>query len=190
MKIIKIISVLVIIASVIALGIFAGKQMFRMLEEKSQTPAASAGPSPNTPVAAAPAPAVSVPATGGTSTGGAPVTGGTAPGTGGTTSTGGTTIATGGAVSAAGGTASGGLATGGASSGGATPGSGGAVATGGSATGGADALASNDASDESGCGCHVAGQRSSHGPWVLLGLMALLGVRPDRRRRSTRHPSR
>jgi len=66
-KIIKIISVLVIIASVIALGIFAGKQMFRMLEEKSQTPAASAGPSPNTPVAAAPAPAVSVPATGGTS---------------------------------------------------------------------------------------------------------------------------
>ncbi len=131
-----------------------------------------------------------VPATGGTSTGGAPVTGGTAPGTGGTTSTGGTTIATGGGVSAAGGTASGGLATGGASSGGATPGSGGAVATGGSATGGADALASNDASDESGCGCHVAGQRSSHGPWVLLGLMALLGVRPDRRRRSTRHPSR
>lgn len=37
-----------IIASVIALGIFAGKQMFRMLEEKSQTPTASAPSSPDT----------------------------------------------------------------------------------------------------------------------------------------------
>jgi len=58
-KIIKIISVLVIIASVIALGIFAGKQMFRMLEEKSQAPAASGQTSPDTTAATAPAPSVS-----------------------------------------------------------------------------------------------------------------------------------
>lgn len=69
MKIIKIISVLVIIASVIALGIFAGKQMFRMLEEKSQTPAASAPPSPDTPAVTTPAPTESVAASGDTSQG-------------------------------------------------------------------------------------------------------------------------
>lgn len=55
MKIIKIISVVVIIASVIALGIFAGKQMFRMLEEKSQAPTASGQPLPGTVAGTAPA---------------------------------------------------------------------------------------------------------------------------------------
>ncbi|HOY67156.1 MAG TPA: SH3 domain-containing protein [Candidatus Ozemobacteraceae bacterium] len=38
MKIIKLVSIIVIIASVVALGAYAGKQMFRMLEEKSQAP--------------------------------------------------------------------------------------------------------------------------------------------------------
>ncbi|HNW35626.1 MAG TPA: SH3 domain-containing protein, partial [Candidatus Ozemobacteraceae bacterium] len=37
MKMIKIVSVVIIIASVIALGAYAGKQMFKLLEEKSQT---------------------------------------------------------------------------------------------------------------------------------------------------------
>lgn len=41
MKIIKLVSIIVIIISVIALGIYAGKQMFRILEEKSQTSAAT-----------------------------------------------------------------------------------------------------------------------------------------------------
>ncbi len=67
MKIIKIISVLVIIASVIALGIFAGKQMFRMLEEKSQTPSASAPPSLDTPATTAQSSAPPAAETGSTS---------------------------------------------------------------------------------------------------------------------------
>lgn len=44
MKIIKVVSIVVIVISVIALGIYAGKQMFRILEEKSQTPAPSHQP--------------------------------------------------------------------------------------------------------------------------------------------------
>lgn len=119
-----------------------------------------------------------VPATGGQSTGGALVTGGTAPSTGGATATGGMAPATGGAVSPTGGTTGGGT-----TSGGTTPGSGGAIATGGGALGGAGSLGTDGSSDESGCGCHVAGERSSSSLWALLGMMGLLGVRTGRRRR-------
>ncbi|HEY9068779.1 MAG TPA: SH3 domain-containing protein [Candidatus Ozemobacteraceae bacterium] len=42
MKIIKLVSIVIIIVSVVALGAYAGKQMFRMLEEKSQTSVAPA----------------------------------------------------------------------------------------------------------------------------------------------------
>ncbi|MBN2191546.1 MAG: hypothetical protein JW751_01920 [Polyangiaceae bacterium] len=127
-------------------------------------------------------PSGGVPATGGLATGGSTATGGTAPATGSTMSTGGTT-ATGGAGSPTGGTIGGGTTTGGA-----TPGAGGAGATGGGAVGGADSLGRDGSSDEGGCDCRVAGQRSSSTLWALLGMVGLLGVRADRRRGSRPPP--
>ena len=73
--------------------------------------------------------------------------------------------------------------TGGQSNGG-TPGSGGAVATGGGTIAGADSMGTEASSDDSGCGCHVAGERSDSTLLVLLGMIGLVGVRIRRRRPS------
>ncbi len=116
-----------------------------------------------------------VPATGGATTGGA-MTGGAGP-TGGTSPMGGMPN-TGGAVSPIGG-----ALTGGTPAVGAAPSTGGAAAIGGGTTGGADStFASDTSSDDSGCSCHVAGERSSSNLLALLGMIGLFGARARRRR--------
>ncbi len=128
------------------------------------------------------------PSGGSWTTGGAvPITGGA----GGGVTTGGST-ATGGAGSPAGGFTSGGsgTATGGSSGTGGTSPTGGAAPSGGSVgTGGglAQPAGAEDASDEGGCGCRAAGQRSSADLRGALALFALLALRSLRRRPPSAH---
>ena len=77
-----------------------------------------------------------------------------------------------------------GTGSGGTTSVGGMPGSGGAVATGGGTMAGADSLGTDASSDESGCGCRVAGERSNSTLLALLGMIGLVGVRARRRRPS------
>lgn len=121
---------------------------------------------------------------GGASAGGASGTGATTPTASGLT-TSGTTTATTGAMPSTSGTMSSST-----SSVGTTSGSGGAPATSGTtATGGSsDSLGMDASSDESGCSCHVAGERSNSHLLPLLGIVGLVGVRARRRRKSIPTP--
>jgi arabinoxylan arabinofuranohydrolase len=114
--------------------------------------------------------------TGAAQTGGASVV---AP-SGGNVSTGGATNATGGAVSPAGGSPSGGATGGQPGAGGTSPAGG--VATSGGTGAGAGGSGSDASSNESGCGCRVAGRPSNSRSLAVFGVLGLLGLASARRR--------